>query len=306
MFRFAVLYSVVAFALSRPAYGFTPIIAAATIAPPDAATTDQAPASILEPKDVVTRVAVAGATGRTGRVVVEELLARGITNVVALTRDETYAGEVFPEPPENLQLLKCDLSNERQLKKGTHNKIVLQCLGCAGRKEVVGIYNCILLEPFLSHLFVLSYLQRILALEGVDAVIWCATGFSSNPKSNPLEKAKGFLDLALKRTIDVTALPKMAQQIKTHNEQQQMATKNNNQPPGGRLPKVVMLSSAGVTRTIWDERKKALMPGAADIPIVRLNPFGALDIKRESEEKLRETGTCSSAIIVAGIMKETS
>jgi len=72
----------------------------------------------LEPKNVVNCVAVAGATGRTGRVVVQELLARGIKNVVALTRDETYAAEIFPDPAENLQLLQCDLSNDRQLQKG--------------------------------------------------------------------------------------------------------------------------------------------------------------------------------------------
>ena len=51
-----------------------------------------------------------------------------------------------------------------------------------------------------------------------------------------------------------------------------------------------MLSSAGVTRPKWSDEKKALFPGSADIPIVRLNPFGILDVKAESEEKLRESG----------------
>ena len=32
------------------------------------------------------------------------------------------------------------------------------------------------------------------------------------------------------------------------------------------------------------------MAGCADIPIVRLNPFGILDVKRESEETLRQSG----------------
>ena len=52
-----------------------------------------------------------------------------------------------------------------------------------------------------------------------------------------------------------------------------------------------MLSSAGVTRPSWDDEKKALFVGAADIPIVRLNPFNILNIKAESEEKLRRSGT---------------
>ena len=51
-----------------------------------------------------------------------------------------------------------------------------------------------------------------------------------------------------------------------------------------------MLSSAGVTRPSWDDKKKAELDGAAEIPIVRLNPFGILGIKAESEEKLRQSG----------------
>lgn len=139
MFRYkcALLLSLLALAHHAVfVQGFNPLVAAAaTLSPPGgkAVTTTGQPAPgaaatptaaalqpVLEPKDVVARVAVAGATGRTGRVVVEELLARGITNVVALTRDEAYAAEVFPEQPENLQLTKCDLSNDRQVKKGTY------------------------------------------------------------------------------------------------------------------------------------------------------------------------------------------
>jgi hypothetical protein len=40
----------------------------------------------------------------------------------------------------------------------------------------------------------------------------------------------------------------------------------------GAYPKVVMLSSAGVTRPGWDDTKKEKLNGCADIPIVRLNP----------------------------------
>lgn len=128
------------------------------------------------------------------------------------------------------------------------------------------------------------YIRIKTVLKDVDAVIWCATGFSQKKNANPIEKIKGIAELALKRTIDVIALPNIAKQVKLNEEQKQQKEQF------GNLPRVVMLSSAGVTRPSWDEKKKALMPGAADIPIVRLNPFGALDVKRESEEKLRETG----------------
>lgn len=121
--------------------------------------------------------------------------------------------------------------------------------------------------------------------------MWCATGFSQKPNANPLEKAKGFLDLARKQTIDITALPSMAELVKATNEEQGTPSSSSQ-----GLPRVIMCSSAGVTRPSWSDEKKALLPGAADIPIVRLNPFGALDIKRDSEEKLRETGMYLSSV----------
>jgi len=62
-----------------------------------------------------------------------------------------------------------------------------------------------------------------------------------------MEKAKGLLDLALKRSIDVTALPSMARHLKKNHE----AT-----AASSSFPRVVMLSSAGVTRTVWDSQKK--------------------------------------------------
>jgi len=52
-----------------------------------------------------------------------------------------------------------------------------------------------------------------------------------------------------------------------------------------------MLSSAGVTRRSWSHDKTSIFPGAHGIPIMKLNPFGILDIKNKSEQKLRYTGT---------------
>jgi hypothetical protein len=51
-----------------------------------------------------------------------------------------------------------------------------------------------------------------------------------------------------------------------------------------------MLSSAGVTRPSWSEEKKKDLEGCAGIPIVRLNPFGILGVKEESERELRKCG----------------
>lgn len=188
----------------------------------------------LQLKDVVQKVAVTGATGRTGRLVVEELLEREVSSVVAIVRDTKKAAEIFPNPPDNLQIVQVDLFDENQIK---------------------------------------------VLCESLDAAIWCATGFSSNADTSPLERMKSLFGIATKRTIDTVGLPSFGKYLSAV------------QATGGEpLPKVILCSSAGVTRPIWDDAKKQRFPGAANIPIVRLNPFGILDIKRMSEEKLRDTG----------------
>jgi len=110
---------------TRSVAGFTPAAKAVAVVNgacnKDVIPTKQSRAaamSPLEPKDVVTTVAVAGATGRTGRVVVEELINRGVTEVVALVRDVAAAEEVFPNAPNSLKITKCDLANEKQLSQG--------------------------------------------------------------------------------------------------------------------------------------------------------------------------------------------
>lgn len=84
--------------------------------------------------------------------------------------------------------------------------------------------------------------------------------------------------MAPQRSIDAVGIPTLAKCFESK--------MGNN----SKCPKVVMLSSAGATRPSWDEEKKKLFPGSAEIPIVRLNPFGILNIKAESEEKLRQSG----------------
>mmetsp|Transcript_14888 Transcript_14888/g.14355 ORF Transcript_14888/g.14355 Transcript_14888/m.14355 type:complete len:401 (-) Transcript_14888:22-1224(-) len=176
-------------------------------------------------------VAVAGATGRTGRYVVQELLERGV-EVVALVRDEEKAVQMFADAADDqlLTVIKCDLLSKNEVTKATR--------------------NC-------------------------DAAIWCATGFSS-ADNGMMAKFQSLFSLVTKRTIDQIGVPLLAQTINKNNN-------NNN-----NLPQMIMCSSAGVTRPSWDEDKKEAFSGCADIPIVRLNPFGILDLKRESEQSLRD------------------
>jgi len=55
-------------------------------------------------------------------------------------------------------------------------------------------------------------------------------------------------------------------------------------------PRMVMCSSAAVTRPTWSRTKQERFPGCADIPIVRLNPNDILGNKRLAENVLRSAG----------------
>ena len=125
--------------------------------------------------------------------------------------------------------------------------------------------------------------------EKCDAAIWCATGFSDAPDQSIWAKIRAVLGLAVspKETIDAVGLPALGEGL---------AKTPKRFLNGALLPKVVMLSSAGVTRPQWTDEKKLALEGSAAIPIVRLNPFGILDVKRESEERLRKCGEWSDGL----------
>lgn len=55
-------------------------------------------------------------------------------------------------------------------------------------------------------------------------------------------------------------------------------------------PRLIMCSSAAITRPTWGSAKKARLSGAADIPIVRLNPNDILGQKRVTENVVRKSG----------------
>jgi NADP-dependent 3-hydroxy acid dehydrogenase YdfG len=97
------------------------------------------------------------------------------------------------------------------------------------------------------------------ALKGCDAAIWCATGFSDSPGASFLEKLKKIFGLALapKQSIDIVGIQAVSKSLMD----------SANARDSNASPKVVMLSSAGVTRTKWNEEKKAYFNGSADIPI---------------------------------------
>lgn len=185
----------------------------------------------IRTSDVVKKVAVAGATGKTGKLVVEELLYRNV-QVVGLVRNETKAAQLFGDSSDMLEIRECNLADPKAIAS---------------------------------------------ALTGCDATVWCATGFSDDAANQMAPTGT----LSPEQSIDVIGVPAVANaMLQDHGSLEEEQA----------YPKVVMLSSAGTTRPGWDENKKERLKGCAEIPIVRLNPFGILGLKEESERRLREIG----------------
>jgi NAD(P)H-binding len=218
-------------------------------------------------KDVVQNVVVTGATGRTGRYVIDELLNRNVSNVIALVRNITKANDVFPNPPSNLHIIQCQLNNETQIKQYIQEYNIDAAIWCAtgfSDAAVIPSTETITLSSFWDHL------KHML--------------FGTSKKTSPIIASS----LDTKQSIDLIGLPAIAKSlVETKVSLSPTDDIHHHQYDRMELPKIVMCSSAGVTRTIWDETKKIKYIGAADIPIVRLNPFNILDRKRESEELLR-------------------
>lgn len=127
--------------------------------------------------------------------------------------------------------------------------------------------------------------QMAKLLGDIDAAVWCATGFSQ--QTSWAEKIQKIFGLATQQlSIDTVGLPLVAESLPTRQSD---------------FPQISMCSSAGVTRPGWAADKKKKLVGAAEIPIVRLNPFGILDIKCESEETLRRSGTSYCIVRPSGL-----
>lgn len=213
---------------------------------PPERTTEEPPKPPLS--TLVKRVAVAGATGRTGKLVVDKLLSQNVP-VLALVRDTDKAMNTFDPTNELLTIRKTDLGS---------------------KEDVIAAINGD-------------------DAGGCDCALWCATGFSDAPDQSIWTKISAIFGYATNKqgSIDAVGLPALGEALSKSPKRTLMSGSDKSAP----LPKVVMLSSAGVTRPDWSDEKKSALEGCAGIPIVRLNPFGILGVKKQSEEELRNCGT---------------
>eukprot|EP00403_Amphidinium_massartii_P015941 CAMPEP_0178427502 /NCGR_PEP_ID=MMETSP0689_2-20121128/29781_1 /TAXON_ID=160604 /ORGANISM="Amphidinium massartii, Strain CS-259" /LENGTH=371 /DNA_ID=CAMNT_0020049217 /DNA_START=150 /DNA_END=1266 /DNA_ORIENTATION=- len=66
-------------------------------------------------------------------------------------------------------------------------------------------------------------------------------------------------------------------------------------------PRLVMCSTASLTRPTWNKDKQRRFNGAADIPIVRLNPGDILGAKRQTEDMVRSSGVPYTIVRPTGL-----
>lgn len=183
----------------------------------------------------IKRIAVAGSTGKVGRLVIQELLATNYT-VRAITRDVAKAKAMFPDS-DRIEIVKCDLNDARDIAS---------------------------------------------SFKDVDACVWCASGFVA--ESSWYDKILSLFKLKVtpKKTLEIEGVMQTATVMMKSSSPSDAATDD--------CPRFILCSSAGVTRPSWSDAKKKRFVGAADIPIVRLNPFGILGLKLEGEDVLRGVG----------------
>ena len=188
-----------------------------------------------------TTVGVTGATGKTGRLVVEELLNRKIP-VIAMVRSMEKARETFGD-------MKDDDDDDK--------------------KDLLTIVSCDLTSPT----------EIASSVERCDAVIWCATGFSDvapppSSTNNKISKT-AIVMKTFKRILGMAGSPSNEQEVEEQPKQSIdkvgipiiadcLLKSTTTSTDSNQYPRVVMLSSAGVTRPSWDDAKKVKFAGAGE------------------------------------------
>ncbi|CAM9408799.1 unnamed protein product [Ascophyllum nodosum] len=231
------------------------------------------PSSSLAVSKPETIVVVAGATERVGQLAVRRILE---------LYDQVLVRAVVSDFSTGIRVLR-----EEQATYGVKLEIVaadLQSLRSAGK-----------------------------AVAGASAVVFCASGFAQNlsflrrfvntvrlalnPKSVAEIDGVKYTALALKAAKKV--VPRERKAAAGNGGQQEES--DDLQPLFPNAPRFVLLSSAAVTRPQWSSEEKALYPLAAEIPIVKLNPFNILNVKAEGEKELREVGIPYAVVRPCGL-----
>lgn len=204
----------------------------------------------------------------------------------ALVRDTAKAAELFDPTNELLMIRKTDLGSEEDVMKALEEEDCEAAIWCAtGFSDApdqsiwtkVSDYDLQMLLYVLFEMRELIQRYHYAVQNSVTKQLQAMLGLATKPKG----------------TIDAVGLPALGKALSKKGP----LTNES----GAKLPRVVMLSSAGVTRPGWSEEKKKELDGSAGIPIVRLNPFGILGVKEESENELRRCGEYCIFFVTGGV-----
>jgi len=131
------------------------------------------------------------------------------------------------------------------------------------------------------------------ALTGVDQVVWSASGFKP-PAGNFISKIQSLLKIkvsqAFGRILDIRGPALCCKTLMKLDRQQKSSAFTRGQlasPEFEHVPRMVLLSSAAVTRPSWDEETREQFKEAAEIAIVKLNPLNVLGTKLRGENRVR-------------------
>ena len=129
------------------------------------------------------------------------------------------------------------------------------------------------------------------AVEGADQVVYAVSGFSA-PRGTSLQKVLRLANLKIGQLtgtfLDVRG-PALCARMMNGAEDTAWIAEQKKLPKDQQLSRLVLLSSAAVTRPAWGDKKKAEFTEAAEIPIVKLNPFNVLGTKLRGEKRMRKT-----------------
>jgi len=203
-----------------------------------------------DPQKIPRTVLVAGATGRVGTMVCEQCLVR-IPNsrVRAVFRNET----------------KAQVMLDRVMRDYPGRIELVQC-DLGDRRQLRA------------------------ALEGADQVVYCASAFRA-PRGNFFQKIGRLLKIKLAQTfgraLDIRGPALACKMLHKLENTAPWSVAQKKLDQSLQVPRIVMLSSAAVTRPTWDEAKRTQYREAAEIAIVKLNPLNVLGTKLRGENRLK-------------------
>jgi len=190
--------------------------------------------SLIPTNEIVRKVAVTGATGKTGRLVVKELLHRNV-EVVGLVRNKEKAQELFSSD-DKLQILQCNLTDPIDVAKAVDGcDATIWC--ATGFADSTPQPPPTTKTPKQStDIAEIPIISKI-----VEMFTGFLDGFPSNKNDDSVPPPPTTITKTPEQSIDIVGIPIISKII-----MEQQNEKESSSSEQSSYPKVVMLSSAGI------------------------------------------------------------